>query len=47
MHLHRVLGEPELVRDLLVEQPVGDAQQHAELLRRELRQPRSQLGIGL
>ncbi|MNI44611.1 hypothetical protein D3C73_989920 [compost metagenome] len=47
MHLHRVLGQPHLIGNLLVEQAVGQAQQHPELLRRELRQTAGQQRVGL
>ena len=42
MHLDGVLGQAQLVRYLLVQQAIGQAQQHAKLLRRQLRQARGQ-----
>ncbi|KAG1195041.1 hypothetical protein G6F35_013292 [Rhizopus arrhizus] len=47
MHLHRVLGQPQRVGDLLVEQAIGQAQQHAELLRGQLGQAAGQQRVGL
>ena len=45
-HDDRVFGQPQLIGNLLVQKAIGQAQQHAKLLGRELRQPRSQIRIG-
>ena len=46
MHLHGVFGETQFMRDLLVEQAIGQAHEHAELLRRELRELGGEIRIG-
>ena len=47
MHLHGVLGQAQLMGNLLVQQAIGQTQQHAKLLRCELRQLDRQRRIGL
>ncbi len=47
MYLHRVLGQPQRVGDLLVEQAIGQAQQYPELLRGQLGQAAGQQCVGL
>ena len=46
MHLDGVLGQAQFGGDLFVQQAIGQAQQHAELLGRELREAGGQFGVG-
>ena len=46
MHLDGVFGQAQFGGDLFVQQAIGQAQQHAELLRRELREAGGQFGVG-